>query len=1005
MAALQAQSYLPSFVDNGTPGVIDYIIPDNVVSIFVEMAGAQGGNTETNCLFKGGKGGGWKFTIYVGYCGSTQLKPGGLLRLVTGERGQSVRIDPNVGGAGGGGGTALLYKSPGSNNWIILAVGGGGGGASFTNNPVLDAILCYGEDGRDAVPTSFGSNGGKGSDNFPAGIGGINGNGGSGSPINTSYGGGGAFSNGTTNGGDQDCSGNLGLPNGGDRASCGVLFRYYGGFGFGSGAAGVAGGGGGGGYSGGGGGGGNQSIPGGGGGGGSICPNVYIGSFFLNEGGGYIMIFCTTGTPTPPLSLASTTLPPRDVAGCSVTQSAGLGLSTGGSQTTISLASFTALGGVINPGGCTLQSISYTDTLEPSNPTRVVNRTYNVTDSGGNMDRCKQVITVKSPGVISTIAPVSQYTCINLTPGIITTSANSQFGITVQWYKGESAIFSEAASIPGANALSYTPAPNNIEGTYYYFCRITDGCGSVTNRVSTVIVTPSASTWHKDSDGDNYNDPNGNVVACASPGAVYKRFGLLGVDCNDNDSNIFPGAPEICDGKDNNCNGTIDENCCSAGNIHYVSQNATGLNNGGSWANAFTSLQSALASTCANVTQIWVAKGTYKPTNTTDRNGAFVMKNNIVIYGGFAGNETQFSARRVIENVTTLSGDIGSIGSNADNSYNVIRNDNNGLNATAVLDGFTITGGNASDGANYQHSRGAGILNRLVSPTIRNCQFVGNSAVEYGGGVFNEQGTPLLINTVLAGNTALFGAGLYNESSTPTLVNCTIAGNLASAAGGAMHTYGNVSPQVRNSILWGNNSGVSNNLATPVFTNSMVQPNSQYLPQDSVFIFKPTPGLGNMGDLRLLPCSPAVNTGNNDLLVSPGPYFDIIGNYRKFNGNTDLGAYERILSYPIVYVDSAATGTNDGTSWENGYTSLDKAIREMNYCDGTEISGTIYLAKGTYVLSGTQTTFLKRINATILGGYPQGGGPRNAITNPVLIKGAVRVLKSLTLDGVKVEQL
>lgn len=61
--------------------------------------------------------------------------------------------------------------------------------------------------------------------------------------------------------------------------------------------------------------------------------------------------------------------------------------------------------------------------------------------------------------------------------------------------------------------------------------------------------------FYSDFDGDGYGTPKRMVMACAAP----PRFVANSDDCNDDNKNVYPGAPELCDGRDNNCNGVIDE--------------------------------------------------------------------------------------------------------------------------------------------------------------------------------------------------------------------------------------------------------------------------------------------------------------------------------------------------------------------------------------------------------------------------------------------------------------
>ncbi|MPR36204.1 right-handed parallel beta-helix repeat-containing protein [Salmonirosea aquatica] len=252
--------------------------------------------------------------------------------------------------------------------------------------------------------------------------------------------------------------------------------------------------------------------------------------------------------------------------------------------------------------------------------------------------------------------------------------------------------------------------------------------------------------------------------------------------------------------------------------IRYVDANRPDdIGNGLSWAKAHKYLQTALTAAQSG-DQIWVAQGTYKPTtSTTDRTKSFIMKEGVKIYGGFNSGQLNMTDRDTnpATNGTVLSGDINSDNALSGNSYHVIFNDQNGLSAAAVLDGFTVMGGNAN-GVSFPNNRGGGIFNFSSNPTLANCSFQGNSA-EAGGGLYDRESAPTLNYCTFQSNYANEGGGIANFlNSSPILTNCSFHGNFAINAGGMFNRSGS-SPTLTN-CLFQSNSATSSGGAWPMFT-------------------------------------------------------------------------------------------------------------------------------------------------------------------------------------------
>jgi hypothetical protein len=194
-----------------------------------------------------------------------------------------------------------------------------------------------------------------------------------------------------------------------------------------------------------------------------------------------------------------------------------------------------------------------------------------------------------------------------------------------------------------------------------------------------------------------------------------------------------------------------------------------------------------------------------------------------------------------------------------------------GEERTAVVAGFTVTGGDPGGGIRCDHA----------SPTIERMIIAGNWS-EYNNGAVFLRGSRARIAGTLVRDNASFGAcaGIYCvENSAAVITNTTIAANQV----GGIWCDGTSVAVVTNCILWNNNADYDIHNATATYT----------------CLQHAAPGTGNIsddplladpagGDCRLTAGSPAVDAGT----VTEAPSIDLDGNQRPCGAALDMGAYE-----------------------------------------------------------------------------------------------------------------
>ena len=367
----------------------------------------------------------------------------------------------------------------------------------------------------------------------------------------------------------------------------------------------------------------------------------------------------------------------------------------------------------------------------------------------------------------------------------------------------------------------------------------------------------------------------------------------------------------------------------SIGTLHVDVDSVAPVPDGAEWATAYPDLQNALDQAAVlgtdadaenDITAIWIAEGTYKPSALLEagdpRTATFSMLDDVSLYGGFFGDELDLDSRHGAE--TILSGDLDTELSDGD-AYHVVYADSV---SDVTFDTLTITGGNAS--STYPHNYGGGIYNKSGTLTVTNSTITDNSARVSGGGVYMYGGTLSVMDSTISGNSAEeYAGGGIDNSGTLTVTGSTISGNSAKYKGGGISNSGTLS--VTNSTISGNSAGSNGggilNEGTLTIQNTILAGNTagdtgpdvaglleivssnNLIGMDPKFARDPSPGADgqwgteddDFGDLRLTGQSPAINKGDNALAVDPqgNPLLtDLDGNPRVHGSAVDIGAYE-----------------------------------------------------------------------------------------------------------------
>lgn len=259
-------------------------------------------------------------------------------------------------------------------------------------------------------------------------------------------------------------------------------------------------------------------------------------------------------------------------------------------------------------------------------------------------------------------------------------------------------------------------------------------------------IDESTTHYYTDADADGYGDVA--TESCTSGAETVMVEG----DCDDNDAQVYPAAPEMCDEQANDCDATNWSETDEEGIVSFVDGDGIWSDATADWA----------AGTAASPGLVILSSGTYAvcpgtwytsitaSSKTADIIAPYGASNTILDYAG--------GARSVVL----------------------------ATNSVLYVEGLTITGGAGTTASSFSYGGGvmsfATTASNVATITLQSCEITGNTA-SYGAGVASySYGDVVLLETDVYDNTAsAAGGGLYVQKGE---ISCTDGGVFNNVAGG-----------------------------------------------------------------------------------------------------------------------------------------------------------------------------------------------------------------------------